>query len=433
MQEILDRLIADAEERPLPALVRRSLVPLVAPGRALAVIGMRRSGKTCYCFQMMADLVDQSVSRDRILYINFEDERLLPFGAADFQTLLDCFYRRTPTNKHRLCYFFFDEIQRIDGWYLFIRRLLDQEQVQLTVTGSSSKLLSSEIHTSLRGRALAVEIFPFSFAEYLRARNIAIPQRAPSSHTRAAIQNAINDYLFVGGFPEVLDADPPLRRQVLQQYLDVVILRDVIERHGVTSVPALRAMVRQIIHSPTLQLSINKLYNDFKSRGLSCSKNSLHAWLDHLADAYLLFPIAIHSPSERVRQVNPKKVYLIDGGLATAASANVNENRGALLENLVFMHVRRQGNVIEYFQNAAGHETDFVVRDGGSGKILQLIQVTWSLVDAATCRREIRGLRAAMTDLNCPRGTIVTWTDDAVDIEDTRIAVQPAWRFLLQD
>lgn len=180
----LDNLVADSQARQLPSLISRQASAPKAPGNALAVLGMRRTGKTWFCFQQMQELITQGVPREQMLYINFEDERLLGFSAKDFQLLLDSFYRRDPRLMKQECHFFFDEIQNIEGWPLFIRRLLDQTKAQITITGCSARLPSSEIHTSLRGRALPCEIFPFSFSEYLSANNITCPRKPPSSQLR---------------------------------------------------------------------------------------------------------------------------------------------------------------------------------------------------------------------------------------------------------
>jgi predicted AAA+ superfamily ATPase len=427
----LDRLVADSQDRMLPDLIRRHVIAPRAPGNALAVIGMRRTGKTWFCYQQMQDLMSEGVARERMLYMNFEDERLLAFSANDFQPLLDAFYRRNPAVIDTECHFFFDEIQEVEGWPHFIRRLLDQGNAQITITGSSARLLSAEIHTSLRGRALPCEIFPFSFSEYIAAVGGEHPSRVPSSKERLMVEATCLSYMLTGGFPGVVSLDASTQRQMLQQYLDVVILRDVIERHGVTSVPALRALVRHVIHAPATRLSINKIYNDFRSRGLSCSKNSLHAFMDHLADAYLLYQVPIHTRSERIRRANPQKVYLVDTGLLSAASADTTSDRGAMLENLVFLHLRRTGAIIEYFHASKGIETDFVVRDPMSGAITELIQVCWSLESPATLQRELRGLRAAMADLGCPHGTIVSWQEESALVADEDISVIPAWRFVL--
>ncbi len=431
MNVSIEHWVADSQDRMLPDLIPRRVDVPDAPGNALAILGMRRTGKTWFCFQRMKELLASGVPRERMLYINFEDERLLGFTAADFQPLLDAFYRRNPGIMTEVCHFYFDEIQTIEGWPQFVRRLLDNSQSQITVTGSSARLLGSEIHTSLRGRALPCEMFPFSFPEYVIAKGGACPERMPSSQGRMELERACETYLLAGGFPGTLTLEPITRRQMLQQYLDVVILRDVIERHGVTSVPALRALVRHILHSPAGRLSVNKVYNDFRSRGLACSKNGLHAFVDYLSDAYLIYAVPIHTRNERVRRANPLKIYLVDTGLLSAASADITADRGALLENLVFLHLRRSGAIIEYFHAAQGVETDFIVRDALSGAVLECIQVCWSLESPSTRQREVRGLQAAMEALSCPHATIVTWRDGPEIEAPPGINVVPAWRYLL--
>jgi uncharacterized protein len=427
-----DHWVADSHERPLPKLTPRQLGVPNAPGNALAILGMRRTGKTWFCFQRMQELLTKNVPRTQMLYINFEDERLLGFSTKDFQLVLDAFYRRDPGVMNKECHFFFDEIQNIEGWPQFVRRLLDQTPAQITITGSSARLLGSEIHTSLRGRALPCEMFPFSFPEYLDANNISCPQNIPSSKVRLELERACEAYLLSGGFPGTLSMDATTRSQMLQQYLDVVILRDVIERHQVTSVQALRALVRHILHSPATRLSVNKIYNDFRSRGLACSKNSLHAFVDYLEDAYLVYTVPIHTRNERVRRANPKKVYVVDTGLLSAASANITEDRGALLENLVFLHLRRTGNIIEYYHAEQAAEADFIVRDPLSGTIIEIIQVCWSIEAPTTRQREMRSLHAAMETLGCNNGTIVTWRDEPQHaLPNRNIRVVPAWRYLL--
>lgn len=425
-----EQVVADSQERHLPELLRRSIDIRRAPGNALAIIGMRRSGKTYLCFQMMKDLLESGISRENILYVNFEDERLSSFRNEDFQPLLEVFRQRIDDPDH-ISYLFFDEIQEVNGWEKFIRRIIDEGGFEVTITGSSAKLLSSEIHTSLRGRALPLEVFPFSFLEFAISRGIEIPKKIPGAKAMARLQACCESYLYSGGFPGVIPLDPATGRQMLQQYLDVVILRDVIERHQVTSVQALRALVQHLVHSPSCRMSINKIYNDFKSRGLTCSKNGLHAFVAHLADAYLIYPIFIHSRSERVRKVNPQKVYLVDTGLLTAASMNITADRGAFLENLIFLSLRRKGDIVEYFHDGGGVETDFVVRDRMNGAIKDLIQVTWSLDNPQTCEREFRGLLTAMDKLNFKRGTIVVWTDHGNIKKNEGVTIIPAWRYLL--
>lgn len=429
MRTILERLMDDFHERPLPELTPRDAQSPALPGKANAVIGMRRAGKTFYCYQQMRTLLASGTAKERLLYLNFEDERLLPFSAADFQEVLDTYYRKFPAHKKQTCHVFLDEVQRVEGWDRFVRRVLDTENLRLWVTGSSSKLLSSEIATSLRGRSLATEVFPFSFREFLRFHG-AEPASVNrfSSEMRAALAHHAQKYLRLGGFPEVQGMDDDLRRRVLQNYLDVVILRDVVERHAVRNTVVLRALIRHLLTAPATYFSLTKFYHTLRSQGIACTKNDLYSFLDALADAFLVYLVPIHSRSNKARQVNPRKVYAIDTGLLDAVSFRMTEDRGALLENLVYLHLRREGLAPEYYFTQSGAEVDFVLPQSRE-TTCRLIQVCWTLKDPATRAREITALREAMKELRLKRGLILTWMEEDASLAD--IAVQPAWKWLV--
>lgn len=429
MKGIITTLIDDFQERALPELVDRAADFPGIPGKADVAIGMRRTGKTFFCYQKMKGLLGSGVNRQQILYLNFEDERLFDFKVQDFQSILDVYYGKFPKNKELECYFFFDEIQRIDQWEMFIRRLLDTEKARIFLTGSSSKLLSSEIATSLRGRSLATEIFPFSFREFIKAQGLfAAPPENFSSRTSAILRKAMVDYLEIGGFPEVLNLDRDLRVAVLQGYLDSVILKDVIERHQVGNVVALRHLVNHIMHAPGGKFSVNKFYNTLKSMAVKCTKNSLYEYLDHLTDAYLFYRVPIHSHSEKARMLNPPKIYTVDTGLLGAMTFRKPANNGPLLENLVFMHLRRNGYEVEYVTTRDGGEADFLARRKSTGRVI-LIQACWDMTDQHTFNRELKGLQSAMQELAIAAGTIITWDDEALLGED--ISVVPIWKWLL--
>jgi predicted AAA+ superfamily ATPase len=429
MKAILSQLIDDFLERELPIPVARDRNFAEIPGKVDVAMGMRRTGKTFFCYQKMRELAASGVQRDRILYLNFEDERLLDFSVKDFQSILDIYYARFPANKDVTCYLFFDEIQRIDQWELFIRRILDTEKVRIFLTGSSSKLLSSEISTSLRGRSLATEIFPYSFSEYLKARGVfAEPPKNFGSRTAAILRRAMADYFASGGFPEVLGLEPHLRVEVLQGYIDSVILKDVIERHRVGNVIALKHLVSHVMHVPGGKFSVNKFYNTLKSMGIKCTKSSLYEYLDHLIDAYLLYRVPIHTHSEKARMLNPPKIYSIDTGVLGAMTFRKSANSGPLLENLVFLHMRRLDYEMEYVSTGDGGETDFLARHRISGKTV-LIQACWDMADRKTFNRELRGLHNAMKNLAIDSGTIVTWDDE--ETLEGNIALVPVWKWLL--
>ncbi len=428
MEEILDVLIDDFHERQLPQAMPRDQSVVWLPGKATVISGMRRAGKTWFCYQLMQELLDQGVPKERLLYLNFEDERLLPFAAANFQHIPNVYYRKYPSFKEDLCYLFLDEAQRIEGWEKFVRRILDTEKLAVCITGSSSRLLSTEIATSLRGRSLTTEIFPFSFAEVLRFHEVTFKPGRFGEKTRAILQNTLDRYYVAGGFPEIQHLDDEVRREVLSNYLDVVILRDIVERHGIKNTVALRSLIRHIMHAPTTRFSVNKFYNTLKSMGVTCTKNDLYSFLDHLADAFLIYLAPIHSRSEKVRQVNPKKIYVIDTGLLGAMSLKMTQDRGAILENMIYMQLRRQGIAAEYYFTESGSEVDFFFIDRAGKK--RLIQVCWDLDDERTYSREVRALEQAMRELSIKRSAIVTW--NAEKKHDERITIIPAWKWLLE-
>ena len=223
MKNVISQLIDDFHERNLPELVTRNKEFSEVKGKADVVIGMRRAGKTWFCYQKIKDLIASGIKKEEILYLNFEDDRLLEFNVNNFQEILDVYFGKYPEHRNARCYFFFDEIQRIDQWEMFIRRLLDTENLQIFITGSSSKLLGSEIATSLRGRSLPIEIFPFSFEEFLKFHGLFPGSpKTFGANTVSLLRKAVKDYLEVGGFPEIQKLDSNLRIEVLQGYINSV-------------------------------------------------------------------------------------------------------------------------------------------------------------------------------------------------------------------
>lgn len=431
METILEELMADFHERDLPPFTRRHVKLPWLPNKIDTVIGMRRSGKTWFLFQVISDLASKGISRESILYLNLEDERLLPMTASDLHWIPDVYYRRYPHLRDQSCTLFFDEIQNISGWEQFIRRLLDTENVHICLTGSSAKLLSREIATSLRGRSIATEIFPFSFLEALEHAGIdSGVGRRPGAKKRAILENRLMAYLLEGGFPEVQQIDARYRVRILQDYLDVVILRDLVERHRISNTSPLRYMIRHLLNAIASLFSVNKFYNDLKSQGIPCGKNTLHEYLDYLSDAYLFFQVHVHTHSERVRMVNPRKIYAIDPGLVRACSRNVRPDWGRLLENFVFLELRRSSAVIEYYRTDTGREVDFLVTDRSGQR--SLIQVVADMKEPATRQRELKAIVEAMKECKLRQATVVTLTrEEKLETEAGRIQILPAWLWAL--
>jgi hypothetical protein len=431
MDALLEQLIADFHERTLPALTERDAHLPALPGKIDAVIGMRRTGKTWFLFQIMQRYLAEGVPREAMLYLNFDDERLLPMQASDLAGITDAYFRIYPQHRERRCYLFFDEVQNIVGWEAWLRRLVDNEQVQIAVTGSSAKLLSQEIATALRGRSLSTEMFPFSFREALACEGIILPAgKRPGARQRSLLENRLRSYLLRGGFPEVQAVAEPYRLRILQEYVDVVILRDIVERHQLGNVLPLRQLIRHLLAAPATLFSINKFYNDLRSQGIACGKNTLHEYFAYLQDSYLIYPVSIYSRSERARRVNPRKVYVIDTGLANAFLHQPQSDWGRLLENFVFMALRRQGHAIHYYRTDDGLEVDFlaVAVDGER----TLIQVALELTDSNTRERELRALTTAMRETGIRRGALVSLNDEErITTSAGEIEVLPAWWWAL--
>jgi predicted AAA+ superfamily ATPase len=422
---LLDQVIADAHAQAIPALTSRRTRLAWLPRKVDAIVGMRRSGKTWLMYQRMRELIEAGTPREDLLYINFEDERLGDITAAELSKLVDTHYRRNPAARSRPGALFFDEIQLVSGWERFVRRLVDSETAHICVTGSSAKLLSRETATSLRGRSLSTELFPFSFVEVLDHLGTRADPRPPA-RLRSTIEHTASEYLRRGGFPEVQALDEATRVRVLQDYLDVAILRDLIERHEIANPVALRRFVRQLMNAPAGLFSVNKLYDDLKSQGLAVSKDSLHAWLDHIQDAFVFFAIPIHTSSERSRQIHPRKVYAIDPGLVTACARRGSADIGQLLETAVFIELRRASSELAYLRTASGYEIDFVTPSG-------LVQACASIDDPATRDREVRALREAMAAFDYKEATIVTIADsEEIRITEGTIRVLPFWRWALE-
>lgn len=433
MREILERLVADFDAERVPTGTPRDLPLLDFPGKAAVVVGMRRSGKTWRLFQEIGRLRETGVDASDILYLSFEDERLFALEAEHLHWITDAFRRRRPDRGGVRAHLFLDEIHNVPGWERWIRRLLDQENVRIVLTGSSAKLLSREIATSLRGRSLTAELLPFSLAEAVRHRGQEVPTTwPPPAAERDRLASHLRRYLHEGGFPEVQEQPRILRHQILQDYVDVVLLRDVAERHGVENLEALRYLQRALLSRPSNRFSIHKLYNDLRSQGVRVSKDTLHEHLGHLEDAFLVFTTEIFARSLRVRRSNPRKVYPVDPGLAASSSFAASGDEGHLLETTVYLELRRRGFESSWYRTAAGNEVDLLARDVEGNRAL--VQVAAELSRPETRRRELRALEEAMGETGLDRGTVVTLDDEeTVQTAVGVVRIVPAWRWLLED
>ncbi len=432
-RQIIRQKIVDAVAAPLLALTRRDVWLPSVPGKACVVIGMRRAGKTSLLWQILGRRHAQGVAREGLLYFSFEDERLAGMRVEHLDLLLQEYYRLYPQWRDRQrATFFLDEIQLVPGWEAFARRLLDSEKIDLFLSGSSARLLSREVATSMRGRALEAVVFPFSFRETLRHAGRE-PQKASRHFTKAERSQLDSDllaYVGQGGFPEAQGLDVRNRHELLRSYVDVVLLRDVIERYAVSQPVVLRWMVRQLLGNASGTFSINKFFADLKSQGIAVGKDTLHSYLAHLEDAFLLRSITIHTDSERRRQVNPRKVYPIDTGLIPVFDRSGKANLGHALEAAVLLELQRRGAELAYVRTAGGFEVDFHARHADGPE--SLIQVCVSLDAAATLARETRALQDAAAHYPRAERLIITFDQPARLAVSDGINVRSAHEWFLE-
>jgi predicted AAA+ superfamily ATPase len=412
---------------------RRLRGPVVFPGKATAVVGMRRAGKTMYLHQFRGERLQGGRGQERLPYVNFEDEQLAGMEAKDLHLVLDEYYREHPAFRGReevtWC---FDEIQAVPGWERFVRRILDEEKAEVFVSGSSAALLSREIATAMRGRSWEVRLYPFSFEEALRHLKRPVPERPRflSPARRSAIERAFLDYLSCGGFPEAVGLDEATRRRLLQDYVDVAMMRDVVERHRVTNVVGLRWLVRQLLGSAGAMFSAEKFFAALKSQGVSISKDTVHQLLAHLEDCFLVRTVWMESASERQRMVNPRKAYPVDPGLIPVFDRTGRANTGHALETVVLLELERRGCEVTYVRTAGGYEVDFLARSPESME--ELIQVTTDATDAATAARELRALQEAARTHPRAKLRLLVLTEDSMPPEiPAGVQAQPAYEWLL--
>jgi len=378
----------------------------------VVVSGIRRSGKST--------LLRQFAERfDNFNYINFDDERLIDFTVNDFPTLMLVFEKLNPGNR----VIFIDEIQNIENWERFVRRIHD-EGYKIFLTGSNAKLLSSELATHLTGRYVKIELYPFSFEETLRFKCIpykCIPYDRVTSAKKAAVLREFDLFLKNGGFPELLKYQDT---EFLKRTYDDILFRDVITRFGIREVKAFKQLAHYIFSNFTDEVSYNSLKNmlGFKSA------MSVRSYISYLEESYLVFEVYKYDYSLKKQHVSNKKLYVIDNGMRNAVSFRFSNDAGKMLENLVFIELKRRGHRVFFFRNRA--ECDFVIEE--KGRITMAVQVCFDL-GGENRKREMHGIAEAMRVLGVQNGLILTYNqEDVITTGDgVRITVQPVWQWLL--
>lgn len=415
-------VIKEFHEGTFPEVTPRDLcIPEI--NKTISLVGSRRAGKTFYFYQVINDLLSEGLAKDRILYVNFEDDRLFPLKVEELSELLEAYYELYPENKDLQKYFFFDEIQNITNWEIFVRRIVDRENAKVYLTGSSSKLLSREIATSLRGRTLTFYLFPLSFKEFLRFKNVHPGKDFAYSSSRFKIKKLFKEYLDFGGFPEVVSSGT-LKQAILSNYFEMLIYKDLIERFSIRNTMVLRSLTKFLITNISSAFSINSYYNSLKQE-LKLSKVTIMEYLSYLTDINLIYLVPIFSYSLKVQQVNPSKVYCVDTGLRNAVAFRFSEDEGRLAENVVFIELKRRGYEVYYWKNT--REVDFIVKDEKG----DLTAINVSYTDSIN-KRELEGLHEFKNQFYPAVKELIILTRDERD-ERNGINLIPIWQWLLKE
>ena len=379
----------------------------------IIISGLRRSGKST----LLKEIHNAYYQDKTIYYFNFEDERLLNFTVDDFNLLYETFIELLgPSNI-----FFFDEIQVIPQWEAFVRRMYNKG-CKFFITGSNSSMLSKEMGTKLTGRSINIALYPFSFRECLLLKNIQPNKSVPLTEERAQLKKEFNTYLEKGGLPEYRKYN---NNQILKDLYENILYRDVIIRYNISDEKILKELTHYLFSNYGKEISFNQLKNLLKTG----SANTIKNYIDHLENAYLIFTVPKYDPSVKKQIYSKKKIYVIDTGLINLISFQFSKNTGRILENIVFLELKRRNKDVYYYRNK--HECDFVIQN--KLNITQAIQVTQQITETNK-EREINGLLEVLHSSNLQHGLILTYDqEEELTIEDKKIIIKPIWKWLLDE
>ena len=435
MIECLKRIIREYQNlEPPDGLLPRRVAIGSLPGKVSVVSGVRGSGKTTVLHQRIHQLIESGVPRENILYLNFADDRLYWLRHENPDLILDVYFELQPQKRgSETVHCFFDEVQALPHWPLFIDRLTRTEKCEVTVAGSLLPSPEEETASPLTGRIVFWEIFPLSFREFLDGKSIE-SDGPLSTKQRLTIQKAFEDYWQVGCFLGMNGLDQ-LQRIVAHQANWNTLLASIIGHYNISHPRAVTDLAHWLVDNTGSFYSVSHLTDYLKSLGHRVRKSSVVDWLAAFEDAGLLFNVNIFSNSPTRISVNPRKVYCIDHALVTSVSSGILTNRDSLLENMVFTTLRRVTPEIFYFKTKTGREVDLVAllpSVPGQERAVMLVQVCASLAEPRVKQSEVRSLSEAMVELAVAEGTIVTWrTDETIPVGFGTIQAIPVWRFLL--
>lgn len=404
--------------------IQKDIAPLLNQREIIIITGVRRGGKSSLMRLISNDLIEKyDILQDNILYLNFEDERFTYFDINDFEQVYEIFLELYhPVGRK---YFFLDEIQNVKGWEKWLNRLYEFEDLKIFVTGSNATLLSPEIATALTGRNRQLIVYPFSFNEFLSLRNYSITEKDfYLREKRIEIKRLFDEYLKLGGFPEVLKISD---NTLLEQYLKDIIYRDVIARYSIRNIKEIKELTLFLASNIGTIQSYNNLREMINVKSLNTIKN----YLEMLENVFLFFKIDLFSFSVKKQIYNPSKIYSVDSALSNVIAFKFSENIGHIYENIVFIELQRRNKEVFYWKSKRGREVDFVIKSGL--KIDEAIQVCFSFTDKKTRDRELESLLSAKNELNVDNLVMITEDEKGEEVIDgATVRIIPLWKWLLQ-
>ncbi|MEK6952269.1 MAG: ATP-binding protein [Nanoarchaeota archaeon] len=433
MDKIIKTILAEWIGKNIPVIIPREInlqdYLNMKVNKIIVLNGFRRVGKT-YILYGLANKLLESNSREEVVHINFEDERI-PLKTEFLSSLL-------PTadeifNK-KIKYLFLDELHNIPNWGKWLRRTYDNQNMQIFVSGSSSRMSEEEIPTELRGRFLEIKIFPLSFKEFLKFKKLSFDFKILdfSDKEKPMVLKALKEYLVYGGLPEIVLIDENKKFELAQSYYSTVIKRDIVERYNIKNEESLKALLKLLLDSK--EYSISKSYKNLKSLGYEIGKSTLQKYISYIEKSYFAFSLPIFSYKIKDQIQHPKKVYFIDNAFINSISTRFLNNFGRLYENIVAVELKRRRKECYYWKNVEKEEVDFIIKN--DTKIEQLIQVCYDLTDPDTKKREIRALLKASKNLKC--NNLLLINRDYLGEENSewfgikrKIKFIPLWKWLL--
>ena len=429
MKRVLIDIIISQKERFVTSLKSRQVIIDPNKSKVQTIVGPRRAGKSSLLKLTIDKLLMGGVNWDQICYLPLEDERLRG-DAYEPDLILQAFAELYPNNSLlKNVFFLFDEIQYLPNWEKFVNRIHEQISRNVIITGSNSRTLHTEVAGVLRGRGLPVELLPLSFSEYLKWKNIDWNQ---SGQSKSRIMAAFQKYLMCGGYPESVLGAEDQNLQLLQEYFNAVLYRDIIDLQQPANYSYQRYLFHRIADNTGKPAGLRKIYHELKSRGYAISQGSLYQMADLAEAVYLFKRISRFDPSLIKRENADKKCYFIDNGMLHALGSRFSENRGMFLENMVFWQLYRQyGNIYTtniYYYKDASHECDFILyKEGG---VALPIQVCWQLDDTTARQRELKGLVKACKKTDSNIGIIISYdSEESFNYSGIRIHIIPVWKW----